>query len=413
MFQLIQSVGKDKYCSIAPKGLSGEGYEGQYFWDTEIYIQPFLTITNPELSLNLIDFRYNTLPQAKDNAQFMGHEDGALFPWRTIMGKESSGYYPAGSAQYHINGDIAHSVISYYLATNDDNFLMEKGAEIIFETARIWINTGNFYKDKFHINSITGPDEYTCVVNNNYYTNISAKYHLNWAIKIFEKYKSNPTFLKLLQKIDLKEEELKEFKNAADKMYLPYDEELKITPQDDSFLQKKKWDISEIPKEHFPLLMFYHPLFLYRHQICKQADTVLAHFLFDDAESEEVIRNSFLYYEKITTHDSSLSRCIFSIMAARLGYMEKAISYFGDTIQLDIKDSYGNTRDGIHTANMGGNYMVIVYGFGGFKLKEEGIFFAPVLPEKWNGYFFSIFYHDRRIRITVKEKNLYFHIKKW
>lgn len=402
-YQLIQSVAKDRHSNITPKGLSGEGYEGHYFWDTEMYIQPFFTVTNPSLSQNLIEYRYSILNYARENAKILGHNKGALYPWRTIMGKECSGYFPAGSAQYHINGDIAYSIIAYYLATKDVIFIAEIGAEIIFETARLWMDTGNFYEGSFRINDVTGPDEYTCIVNNNYYTNVLAQYHLRWAVKFYELLQSSGNLRVLAEKISLKDSEIEEFKTAAENMYLPYDAALDINPQDDSFLTKQKWDMKSIPKAQFPLLMHYHPLHLYRHQICKQADTVMAHFVLEDAQSEETMRNSFLYYEKITTHDSSLSECIFSIMAARLGMHEKAYNYFKDAVYIDLEDRYHNTKDGIHMANMGGNYMAIIYGFGGFRLKESGISFAPILPGDWTFYRFKILYEDSRIDVLVKK----------
>jgi alpha,alpha-trehalose phosphorylase len=184
-------------------------------------------------------------------------------------------------------------------------------------------------------------------------------------------------------------------------MYLPYDEELGINPQDDSFLAKKVWDIDNTPKEDFPLLLHYHPLHLYRHQVCKQADTVLAHFIFEDAQSIDTIRKSFAYYEKVTTHDSSLSTCIFSIVASKLGLVDKAYDYFGDSAKLDLFNTHKNTKDGIHTANMGGNFMAIVYGFGGLRIKESGIYFAPVIPSSWEEYSFQINYEDSQIRVRV------------
>lgn len=409
LYQLIQSVGKDEYSNIAPKGLSGEGYEGQFFWDTEMYIQPFFTITNPSISKRLIEYRYGILDMARENAEILGHSKGALYPWRTIMGKECSGYFPAGSAQYHINGDIAYSIIAYYLATKDLSLIEKKGAEIIFETARLWMEVGDFHRGKFYINDVTGPDEYTCIVNNNYYTNALAKYHLKWAVKFYYLLKKKySNFNQLVQKIELKEEEVQDFQSASEVMYLPYDEELKINPQDDSFLQKRKWDLSSISKNKFPLLLHYHPLHLYRHQICKQPDTVLAHFVLEDMQSNEIMLNSFRYYEKITTHDSSLSKCIFSIMAAKLELDDKAVEYFGNSAQLDLLDMHNNTKDGIHTANMSGNYMAIVYGFGGFRLKECGICFAPILPKKWKSYQFKVSFEDSQIMVIVEEDECIF-----
>lgn len=408
LYQLIQSVGKDEHSNIAAKGLSGEGYEGHFFWDTEMYIQPFFILTNPKIAKNLIEYRYSILEEAKENAKIMGHKKGALYPWRTIMGKECSGYFPAGSAQYHINGDIAYSIAQYYLATKDVSFIAKKAGEIVFETARLWIDIGNYVNGVFHINGVTGPDEYTCIVNNNYYTNLAAKNNLKWAVKFYYLLEELNLLKPITDKIGLTSLEVKEFKMAADNMFLPYDDELKINPQDDSFLQKPVWEIENTAKEKFPLLLHYHPLHLYRHQVCKQADTVLAHFIFEDAQSLETIYNSFLYYEKITTHDSSLSTCIYSIVASKLGLEEKAYDYFGDSAKLDLFNTHHNTKDGIHTANMGGNYMAIVYGFGGLRLKEEGIFFSPFLPKKWRGYQFKIIFEQSQIKIEVKEEECIF-----
>ena len=401
LYQLIQSVGKDEHCCIAPKGLSGEGYEGHYFWDSEMYIHPYFVITNPDIARRLIEYRYATLEMARENAKKIGHEMGALYPWRTITGRECSGYFPAGTAQYHINGAVAYAIIAYYLATGDLSLIETKGAEILFETARLWMDTGNFCGEQFHINDVTGPDEYTCLVNNNYYTNLLAQYHLQWAVKIYRLLGEKGALQPLIDKIGIRADEIDGFARAAQGMVLPYDAQLDINPQDDSFLQKQRWEVKDIPKNKRPLLMHYHPLHLYRRQVCKQPDTVLAHFILEDAQSEQTIRNSYEYYEKITTHDSSLSTCVFSIMAAKLKMEKKAMDYFGNSARLDLLDLQRNTKDGIHTANMGGTYMAIVYGFGGFRLKESGIWFAPMLPSGWSGYRFKIRYRDSRIAVAI------------
>ena len=403
LYELLQSVGKDRYCSITAKGLSGEGYEGHYFWDTEMYIEPYFLLTEPSITKSLIEYRYNTLSQAKENARILGHTKGALYPWRTIMGKECSGYFPSGSAAYHINGDIAYSVIAYYLATKDIEFIKEKGMDILIETARLWMDAGTWYKGTFRINEVTGPDEYTCLVNNNYYTNALAKYHLYWTAKFYDILGSN---------CNLKSEEVDEFIKASECMYLPYDTELGINPQDDDFLEKKIWNLEKTPKDKFPLLLHYHPLYLYRHQVCKQADTVLAHFILEDMQNRDTIYKSYLYYEKITTHDSSLSKAIFSIVASKLGLEEKAYSYFGDSAKLDLYNTHKNTKDGIHTANMGGSYMTLVYGFGGVRIKEDGLFISPSLPQKWKSYKFNICYENSLIQINVEKNECRIHLKK-
>ncbi|MDR1986391.1 MAG: beta-phosphoglucomutase [Treponema sp.] len=407
-YQLIQSVGRDNHSSVAAKGLSGEGYEGHVFWDTELYIEPYFLLANPEITRQLIAYRYATLEEARKNARVLGHQTGALFPWRTIMGRECSGYFPAGTAQYHINGDIAWSVISYYLATGDLAFIIAQGAEIVFECARLWIDAGTYVQGTFRINEVTGPDEYTCLVNNNYYTNLSAQYNLRWAVKFYELLKAEDALDRIRLKIGLSPAEIAAFSQAAERLYLPYDQELGINPQDDAFLSKKRWDLASIPKEHFPLLLHYHPLHLYRRQVCKQADTVLAHFIFEDAQSLETINRSFHYYEGITTHDSSLSTCVFSIVASKLGFHDKAYRYFGDSAKLDLFNTHGNTKDGIHTANMGGTCLAILYGFAGIRIKEAGICLAPVLPAAWQAYRFRMFYQERHIQVEVDPREVRF-----
>jgi alpha,alpha-trehalose phosphorylase len=403
LYQLVQSVGKDPHSNIAAKGLSGEGYEGHYFWDTEMYIQPFFTLTSREIAKNLIRYRYTTLDYARENAKLLGHKKGAAYPWRTIMGKECSGFFPAGSAQYHISGDIAYAIIKYYLATKDIEIVKECGVEILIEVSRLWLDMGNYYQGLFHLNEVTGPDEYTCLVNNNYYTNALAKFGLAWTVKLIRILEAKNKASKVIRKTGLTEEELVRFQEASDKMYLPYDEETGINPQDDSFLQKKMWDVSTITPGEKPLLMHYHPMHLYRYQIIKQADTVLAHFILEDMQDTETIRKSFEYYEKVTTHDSSLSTCIYSIVAAKLGLVDKAYQYFGESAKLDLFNTHKNTKDGIHTANMGGTYMAIVYGFGGVRIKEDGLHINPVLPKEWQEYSFRLLYENSKIEVKVNE----------
>ncbi|SDJ98076.1 glycoside hydrolase family 65 protein [Sediminibacillus albus] len=414
LFHLLQSVGKDPVSNIAAKGLSGEGYEGHYFWDTEIYMFPVFLMTNPDLAKNLLVQRYSTLDSARLRAKEMGHSKGALFPWRTITGTESSGFFPAGTAQYHISADIAYSYVQYFLATTDVSFLKDYMAEVLFETARLWMDTGHMYNGQFRIDNVTGPDEYTCIVNNNYYTNIMAKNNLNWAAKVYKLLEEVDSTLldRMKAELSLNEEEVREWTEAAENMYLPYDEKLGINAQDDTFLQKNRWDLQATPKEKFPLLLNYHPLTLYRYQVCKQADTVLGHFLLEDEQNLETIKKSYDYYEQVTTHDSSLSYCIFSIMASKLGYTEKAYDYFMKTARLDLDNTHGNTKDGLHMANMGGTWMAIVYGFAGLRLKETGLSFAPFLPpKKWETASFNVQFQNRLLSVTMEKDAISYWLK--
>ncbi|QSH42132.1 glycosyl hydrolase family 65 protein [Lentisphaerota bacterium ZTH] len=404
MYQLLQSASNDKYSNIAAKGLSGEGYEGHYFWDTETYIYPFFLFTNPGLAKNLLMFRYNTLDGARKRAREMAHSKGALFPWRTINGDECSAYFPSGTAQYHINTDIAHAVIQYWQVTGDTQFMADFGAEILFETARVLYDVGHFRNDgKFVINEVTGPDEYTACVNNNYYTNLTTQHLFEYCDSAWKMLKQSfPAALdRLAEKINIVFEEIAEFKKAACAMYLPFDKKLQIHPQDDSFLERKVWDLDNTPKEKFPLLLHYHPLHIYRHQVCKQPDTVLAHFLLEGQVPLEIIKNDYYYYEKITTHDSSLSTCIFSIMASRIGDKKRAYDYFSKTARLDLDNLQGNTEHGIHTAAMGGMWMAVVFGFGGMRFNGGQLYFRPNIPDCWKSIEFKVVYRGRVLQIKA------------
>lgn len=402
LYQLLQSAGRDAISNIAAKGLSGEGYEGHYFWDTEIYIFPFFLLTNPEKARMLLSYRYGILDAARAHARSMGHERGALYPWRTIAGRECSGYYPSGSAQYHINGDVAHSFAQYWHLTGDLRFMAEMGAEVLIETARLWMDAGHMLEGKFRIDDVTGPDEYTCIVNNNYYTNVSARENLRAAADVCDALRREGLLGDPLEKTGVTDEELAAFREAAERMYLPYDETLGIFAQDDSFLRKKKLSLKSIPKESFPLLLHYHPLFLYRHQVLKQADCVLAHFLYEEGVTDEDMRRTYAYYEPLTTHDSSLSPCIYGIMASRLGDMDKALSYFEMTARMDLDDTHGNTADGLHTANLGGVYLGIVMGFAGLRIGRDHISLRPRLPRGMQGYAFSFCAGESRVGCRVE-----------
>ncbi len=405
VFQLLQSVGQDGLTNIAAKGLTGEGYEGHYFWDTEIYILPIFQLTQPQIAEKLLIYRHSILDQAREEARILGHKRGVKYPWRTITGRECSTFFPAGTAQYHINGDIAYGFIQYYLQHGGLDFICQYGAEVIFETARLWLEIGHFYDGKFMIHNVTGPDEYTCIVNNNYYTNVIARYNLEWAVKFYRllKQEKPPVFDKIISKLQLVEAEIDEMVKAYQNMYLPYDELLKIYKQDDSFLEKALWDFEGTPKSKYPLLLHYHPLTIYRYQVIKQADTVLGHFLLEDFAEEESIKNAFDYYEKVTTHDSSLSSCIYGIMASKCGYYEKAYEYFLETVRLDLDNTHGNTKDGLHVANLGGTALSVIFGFAGYRIKNEGINLSPWCPKTWSGYEFRLLYRDRQLRVKVSD----------
>jgi len=402
LFHLLQSAGRDGRTSIAAKGLSGEGYEGHYFWDTEIYALPFFDYEAPAIARSLVRYRIGILEKARERARELSLP-GALFPWRTIDGEETSAYYPAGTAQFHIDADIAYALVRYSEATGDKSILLEGGAELLFETARLWMGLGFFNprKDgKFCIPCVTGPDEYTALVDNNAYTNLMAEFNLRYAWKTaMELQDQHPEVFKALaERIGLSPSEIDEWRRAADSMYIPFDKETGVVPQDDQFMDRPVWNLAETPREQFPLLLHYHPLMIYRRRVLKQPDTVLAMFLRHERFSLAEKMRNFRFYEPLTTGDSSLSHCIQSVAAAECGETEKAYEYFAKTARMDLDDVHGNSRDGVHIAAMAGSWISVVYGFAGMREDKGCLSFSPKLPTIWKRLAFSIAWHGSRIR---------------
>lgn len=405
LFHLLQSAGRNGRSSIAAKGLSGIGYDGHYFWDSEIYVVPFFMYTDPVSAKSLLSYRYSVLDHARKRAEELSHK-GALYPWRTINGRESSAYFPAGTAQYHINADIAYTVDKYVEITGDTDFLKEGGFEILAETARFWSDFGNYIPSRngaFCIHEVTGPDEYTALVNNNYYTNIMARNNLEAAVKWYLRLEDDdPDFLKdICLSLKLSQNEVDAWRKAAANMYLPYDAGRDLIPQDDSFLDRPVWDFDSTPRDKYPLLLHFHPLTIYRFQVLKQADVVMALFLKNDLFSFEEKKRNFDYYEKLTTGDSSLSAAIQGVIAMELGYENKGLEYFMKTLFMDYMDINGNVQDGIHTAAMGGSWIMIVYGFAGMREIDGKLSFAPRLPDIFGKISFRIVYRGSILRVTV------------
>ncbi|RME62075.1 MAG: glycoside hydrolase family 65 protein, partial [Alphaproteobacteria bacterium] len=397
VFQLLQAAGRDGETSVAAKGQTGEGYEGHYFWDAEIFALPVFVFTAPEIARALLLYRCNRLNGARAHARAMGHAKGALFPWRTIGGRECSAYFPAGSAQYHINADIAYALRQYVEATGDEAFLFGHGAELLFETARIWTQIGFHdprHGERFCIHEVTGPDEYTAMVNNNFYTNAMAAAHLDYACAVAARMKAADAaaFQALAARLALGEEEIAAWRRAADNMWLPHDDTLGIVAQDDSFLDKKVWDFAATPAAHYPLLLHYHPLTLYRHQVCKQADAVLAMVLLPDCAEPAVMARSFDYYEAITVHDSTLSPGAFAIAACAVGAMAKIYDYFTFAAQIDLADLHGNTGHGLHMASMASSWLCVAHGFAGMRTLGGHLRFRPLLPPPLAGYRFRLLF---------------------
>jgi alpha,alpha-trehalose phosphorylase len=411
LFHILQASARAEDAGVAAKGLSGKAYEGHYFWDTEIYLLPFLTYTSPRIARNLLTFRYKMLSQARARAKQLGHR-GAMFPWRTISGEEASAYYAAGTAQYHINADIMYALRKYVQATGDEPFLQDCGAEMLVETARLWVDLG-FYSEtkggKFCINGVTGPDEYNAVVNNNAYTNLMARENLRYAAETVKSLQSTQpdAYNALVLKTALEPSEPEAWLRAAENMYVPYDEKRQIILQDDSFLDREPWDFQNTPPEHYPLLLFYHPLNIYRKRVIKQADVVLAMFLLGDMFSPEEKKRTFYFYDPLTTGDSSLSSCVEAIIAGQIGDMDKAFRYGMAALLMDLADVGGNVKDGCHIASMGGTWMMLTYGFGGMRDNDGTLSFWPRRAPEENAILrFPVTYRGQRLEVEIAHEKV-------
>ena len=416
LFHILQASARAESAGVPAKGMTGQAYEGHYFWDTEIYVLPFLTYTSPRVARNLLTFRHKMLPQARARARQLGHR-GAMFPWRTISGEEASAYYAAGTAQYHINADIMYALRKYVQATGDEQFLRDCGAEMLVETARLWLDLGFYSHEKggkFCINGVTGPDEYNAVVNNNAYTNLMARENLRYAAQTVEALRlTTPDVYKALaHKTALEPSEVEAWRRAAESMYVPYDEKLKIIPQDDSFLEREPWNFQNTPSDKYPLLLFYHPLDIYRKQVIKQADVVLAMFLLDDAFSREAKQRNFEFYDPLTTGDSSLSSCIEAIIAAQTGDMDKAIQYGMAALLMDLADVGGNVKDGCHIASMGGTWMMLTYGFGGMRDHDGTLSFWPRRAPEENAILrFPLTYRGQVLEVEIGPETVQYSLR--
>ena len=416
LFQMYQSSARVEGAGVPSKGLTGAGYDGHYFWDMEIYLMPFLIYTSPTIAENLLKFRYSMLDKAREYARRL-NQKGAMFPWRTINGEEASAYYAAGTAQYHINADIAYALRKYVNVTGDHGFVSKYGAEILIETARLWSDLG-FYSnsggEKFEIHGVTGPDEYNAVVNNNTYTNLMARENLRLAAVTIEKLRETEPdlFKSLAHRTDLRISEIKDWKKAARHMYVPYDKKLGIHPQDNYFLEKEKWDFENIPEDKYPILLHYHPLVIYRHGVVKQSDLVLAMFLLEKEFSQEEQRRNFDYYDPLTTGDSSLSACIQGTVAAKVRRMDKAMEYAENAVFMDLGDMGRNTVDGCHIASMGGTWMMFVFGFAGLANTGKNPEFSPSLPEEMLRLSFSVTILGNLIEVDLNHSETSYTLKK-
>jgi alpha,alpha-trehalose phosphorylase len=394
LFAVLQAGARAERRSIPAKGLTGSGYEGHCFWDTEMFVLPVLTHTLPSAAADVLRWRHGTLPLAADRARQLGFA-GTAFPWRTINGEECSGYWPAGTAAFHVNAGIADAVLRYVHATGDEAFEREIGLELLVGTARLWRSLGHHDLDgAFRIDGVTGPDEYSALADNNLYTNVMARRNLRGAAEAVARHPHEAS------RLGVDAEEAATWRDASAAMVVPYDEKLGVHPQSEGFTRHQVWDFAGTPPEKYPLLLHYPYFDLYRKQVVKQADLVLALQMCGDMCSLEQKRRDYEYYERITVRDSSLSACTQAVVGAEVGHVGLAYDYTAEVALLDLHDLNGNTGDGLHLAGLAGTWIALVVGFGGMR-DHDALVFRPRLPEGIDRLSFGIVRGTARLRVTI------------
>jgi len=392
LFHLLQSGARAETRALPGKGLTGPGYDGHAFWDTESFVLPVLTYTVPEAARDALIWRHSILPAARARAAQLGLA-GAAFPWRTIAGEECSAYWPGGTAAFHINADIADAVMRYVAATANTDFEERFGVDLLVGTAQMWCSLGYFDRHGgFRIDGVTGPDEYSAVADNNVYTNLMARRNLQGAADAAERHRERCR--------DVSDDEIAAWRRAAKAMVIPYDSTLGVHPQSEGFTDHARWDF-ESCESLYPLMLNVPYVDLYRKQVVKQADLTLALFACgDDFTAEERLRN-FEYYEPLTVRDSSLSACTQAIVAAETGHLQLAYDYLGEAALMDLDDLNLNTKDGLHMASLGGSWMAVVCGFGGMRDHGGRLSFKPRIPEQLVRLRFHLCWRGSYLRVEV------------
>ncbi len=396
LFHTLQAGARAERRAIPAKGLTGPGYDGHVFWDTESFVLPLLTYTTPRAACDALMWRHSTLDLARERAVQLGLA-GATFPWRTIRGQECSAYWPAGTAAFHINADIADAVLRYMRATGDEDFARGAGLQLLVETARMFRTLGHHDADGvFHIDGVTGPDEYSAIVDDNVYTNLMAERNLRNAADLAAAHPKQATAL------GVDDEEIAAWRDAATAMHVPYDERRRVHPQDADFLNHA---VPDFQTWEYPLLLHVPYYQLYRRQVVKQPDLVMALLTRGDRFTDEQKARDFAYYEAITVRDSSLSACVQAVVAAEVGHLDLAYDYFGEAALMDLGDLEHNTRDGLHIASLAGSWLAAVVGFGGMRDSRRGLTFRPCLPAALSRLRFHVVVRTRRLRVEVRHSD--------
>ncbi len=396
LFHVLQAGARTEQRAIAAKGLTGSGYDGHAFWDSEAYVLPVLTYTMPRAAADALRWRHRTLDRARARAQQL-QLAGAAFPWRTIHGEECSGYWPAGTAAFHVNADIAAAVQRYQHAVDDERFERDIGIELLVETARLWHSLGHRDpKGGFRIDGVTGPDEYSAIADNNVYTNLMAQRNLHAAADAAARHPD------IAGNLGVEQDEIASWRDAAAAIVIPYDEERGVHPQADEFTQHELWDFDATKPEQYPLLLHFPYFDLYRKQVVKQADLVLALHMCGDSFTPAQKLADFNYYEPLTVRDSSLSACTQSVIAAEVGHLDLAYAYCREAALMDLDDLEHNVRDGVHIASLAGAWIAAVSGFGGMRDHGGKLGFKPQLPDQLTRVAFRLSFRDSVLKVDIE-----------
>lgn len=403
MLQVVQSSALVSGTGVRAKGLTGTGYHGHTFWDADTYVLPLLQHVLPAAAEAHLRWRHSTLPWALEHARTLGL-DGAAFAWRTVTGPESSGYWPASTAALHLDADVADAAVRHVAVTGDRAFEREVAVDLVVQTARLWAAVGHHADDGFHIHGVTGPDEYSALVDDNAFTNLMARRNLRAAVELAGRYPDEA------ERLGVRPDEVQAWTRAADSMVVPYDDALGVTQQHAGFTRHGAWDFTRTRPQEYPLEKHHTYGELYRRRVVKQADVVLAHWLAGEATSVEQKRRDLAYYEPLTVRDSSLSAPAQAVLAAEVGYLSTAHDLLREAALLDLHDLDGSVEDGLHVAALAGTWSGVVAGFGGLRSGDGTLRLAPRLPESLTAVRFGIRHGGERIRVEVEGEKASYHL---
>ncbi|MGV3561406.1 glycoside hydrolase family 65 protein [Larkinella arboricola] len=414
IFQLNQTyTGEDERLNIGPKGFTGEKYGGSTYWDTEAYCLPFyLSTADQKVSRNLLRYRYKHLEKAIENARKLGFKAGAaLYPMVTMNGEECHNEWEITFEEIHRNGAIAYAIYDYIRYTGDENYLVEYGLEVLIAISRFWSQRVNWSeaKQQYVMLGVTGPNEYENNVNNNWYTNYLATWTLRYTVEAVGRVKelNHDKFNELCDRIHFREEkEIATARHIIDHMYFPYDETRQVFLQQESFLDKELMTVNEIPKGQRPLNQHWSWDRILRSCFIKQADVLQGIYFFEDDFDENTIRRNFDFYEPMTVHESSLSPCVHSVLASKLGMKDKAYEMYLRTARLDLDDYNNDTEDGCHITSMAGSWLAVVKGFGGMRIRNDQVVLNPYCPDNWESLAFKIRFRGALLEVKVTQTDV-------